>query len=63
MTSMYITEISATTSDGKTKIYDGVLIKAKSVLDAQELATKMNKDLKVVGEYVSQVEFVYELGF
>lgn len=63
MTSMYITEISATTSDGQTKIYDGVLIKAKSVLDAQELATKMNKDLKVVGEYVSQVEFVYELGF
>tara|TARA_B100001027_G_scaffold63604_1_gene42963 strand:- start:6593 stop:6784 length:192 start_codon:yes stop_codon:yes gene_type:complete len=63
MTSMYITEISATTSDGKTRIYDGVLIKANSVREAQETAFKMNKDLKVVGEYVSQVEFVYELGF
>ena len=52
---MYITEISATTSDGKTRIYDGVLIKANSVREAQETAFKMNKDLKVVGEYVSQV--------
>jgi|TARA_B100001287_G_C22637280_1_gene508245 hypothetical protein len=53
---MFVTEIPATTSDGKTKYYDGVLVKAESFREAEKKAKKMNPELEVIGEYVSMLE-------
>ena len=50
---MFVTEIPATTSDGKTRYYEGVLIQAKNIVEAQRKAKTYNPHLEVVGEYVS----------
>ena len=53
---MFVTEIPATTSDGKTKYYEGVLIQAKNILEAQKKEKTYNPHLEVVGEYISSLE-------
>lgn len=60
---MFITEIPATTSDGKTKYYDGVIVKANSYQEAKTKAKEMNSELEVIGEYISHLEISHELEF
>lgn len=55
---MFMTEIPATTSDGKTKYYDGVLIPANNFQEAEIKAKEMNPELEIIGEYVSDLEII-----
>lgn len=60
---MFMTEIPATTSDGRTKYYDGVLIPASNFQEAEVKAKEMNPELEIIGEYVSQLEIADVVGF
>ncbi len=58
---MYVTEIAVIRTDGSREIHSGPIIQANSQKEAQEKAKIMNKDLKVVGKYISELEVEDEL--
>tara|TARA_B100000513_G_scaffold194106_1_gene122410 strand:+ start:120 stop:305 length:186 start_codon:yes stop_codon:yes gene_type:complete len=58
---MYVTEIAVIRADGSREIHSGPIIQANSQKEAQEKAKIMNKDLKVVGKYISELEVEDEL--
>ena len=61
---VFLTEIPAVLSDKSVKVFEGPLIYAINIEEAEKKAVQMNKDLIVVGEYFMAEEILFknELG-
>lgn len=49
---MFLTEIKAVSSTGQELYFDGPIVKAGSIQEAEEKAVLMNPNLKVLGQYM-----------
>lgn len=49
---MFSTEIQCTNRDGKRLFFNGPIVKADCLANAEKEAKKMNNELYVVGEYL-----------